>query len=107
MKRLIVVVLMMLVCGTALADKVSVPFECWPQDLKERFEARGYELSLDANDKTRSTWAFLLNEGSKYHIMTYRPVKVEELNMIREVSTESYFHNTADYSTTATEVSHR
>lgn len=87
--RLGLVVLFLMIHTTSFADMVSIPFSCYPKKMQASFEKRGYKLDLDGNDRTEDSWGFIVNKGNKFEVYTYKPITVEELEMLREVTWET------------------
>ena len=81
-KILIIALLLFCFIPSLRADEIQIPFSCYAKDLQKEFLERGYKLDLSGNDRTRDSWGFLKNEGSKYSLFTYASVTSEELNMI-------------------------
>ena len=81
----ILIILLLVLLGNAFADKIIVPFDCYPRELRARFEERGFKLDLSAIERTRDSWAFLVSEGQQYLIYTYKPVTQEDFDVIMEV----------------------
>ena len=85
MKILLILLILISISVNAFADKIIVPFECYPDEIVERFEAKGYQLEPHEYFRDENSWGFLKNEGSQYTIYTYKPVTKEELEDIRPI----------------------
>lgn len=77
--------LLMFLTLQARADQFVIPFDCYPKQIQEDFENRGYKLDLDGNERTKESWGFIENKGAEFIIYTYRSATDEELRMIIEV----------------------
>jgi len=75
----------MFLCNNLYADKLLVPFECYPKEVQKLYIENGLKLDLDRNDKTPDSWGFLINEGGQYWIYTYKPVTDEELYLMLKI----------------------
>lgn len=78
----------MFIATSAYSDKVSIPFDTYLKLMQVEFYERGYKLDLDGNNRTKESWGFIENRGNKFNIYTYKPITVEELEMIKEVTWE-------------------
>ena len=79
---------MCLSVNIAFADKLQIPFSCYPKKVQAVFMEYGLKLDLDGNDRTPESWGFLKNEGSEFWLYTYRGVTTEELEFIRDIMWE-------------------
>jgi len=84
MKTFIATILLLSFMTVCYADNIKVPFECYPQEIVKLFNDNGLKLEKDASTRDRDSWGFLVNEGSNYTIVTYKPVTISELEFIRE-----------------------
>ena len=89
MKKIALILILLFITSTAGADKLRVPFDCYPKEIQKMFLARGIQLDLDGNDRTRDSWGFIQNEGASYIIYTYKAINDEELTIVREIVLES------------------
>jgi len=89
MKKLILTLLFILITTHAFADKLEIYFDCYPKEVQEMFHKRGYKLDLSGNDRTRKSWGFIVSEGSRYFIYTYKALTMDELDMVKEVVMEA------------------
>ena len=78
--------LILLICSTAYADKIQVPFQCYPQKIQAEFQSEGLNLSLSDTIREKDTWGFLRNQGNKYEIETYYSVTLEEFDLIQQIT---------------------
>jgi hypothetical protein len=83
MKKLLVVILLMFIASVALADKLIIPFSCYPKEVQARLATKGFKVDLDPNDRDVNSWGFIVNEGTRYTLVTYMPVSIEELQIIQ------------------------
>ena len=84
MKKLITIILI-LIATTAHADKLIIPFDCYPTEVQEKFLTEGIKLDLDGNERTQESWGFLKNEGNQFIIYTYNSITIEELDIVMEI----------------------
>ena len=84
--------LIICICTVANADKLMIPYDCYPRELQQRFLENGYKLELDSTLREADSWGFLENEGSQYNIYTYKPLTDKELQDILEL-TNGYKNN--------------
>jgi len=87
MKYTILTILMVLFCVAVYADTIIVPFECYPQELQKAFAERGYKIELSGAVRGKDTWGFIENNGMSYKIHSYRSIKPQEFDDIREITT--------------------
>ncbi len=88
MKKIIFIILLLVVCNFAFADKLQIDFQCYPKELQAVFAKYGYKLDLRAEDRDKDSWAFLRSEGAKYYILTYYSVTEEDFNIVTKVTWE-------------------
>jgi len=86
MKR-IFLILFFVFClnGISFADKLIIPFSCWPQNLKTAFNETGRKLDLNSSDRDNNSWGYLVNEGSSFTIYTYKSVTNEDFQVIQDI----------------------
>ena len=82
MRKIGLIFIILLLSNTAFADLLEVPFGCYPKVLQEEFKKEGFKLDLDANERTKDSWGFIVSKGSEYLIYTYYPIKREDRNWI-------------------------
>ena len=75
----------MLIATNVWADKIQIPFSCYPRQLSEDFARHGYKVDVNAEDRTKDSWAFIKSEGSSFWLYTYYPVQDRDFEMIKEV----------------------
>jgi len=68
-----------------LADKLIVPFDCYPKEIQSGFAEAGMKLDLSGNDRTRESWGFIVNEGSQFVIYTYKNATPEDFKIIMDI----------------------
>ena len=86
MKKIILLISFLLFfVSIAFCDALVVPFSCYPLELQERFAEYNLKLDLDSIERTVDSWGFLVNEGTRYTIYTYRPATKEELGLLLEI----------------------
>ena len=92
MKIISLFIILFLFLNIALADELSVPFSCYPQELQKKFAQYKMKLDLNPAKRNRKSWGYLKNEGASYIIFTYKPVTLKEfqivLKIVREVERE-------------------
>ena len=65
----------------SFADQVDIPFGIYVEDFKEDSKEHGFDLY-----GTRDSDGFIRDNGMSTEILTYKPVKEEELNIIKKLS---------------------
>ena len=75
-------------CNNGYADKVRIPFSCFPKELSVQFKEAGLSVDVKAEDRTKDSWGFIKSEGNEYTIFTYDTVSTEELELIKQVAFE-------------------
>ena len=68
-----------------MADKLRIPFSCFPKEIQLDFQRKGLKLDLNGNDRTRDSWGFIMNEGNQYVIFTYRSLNNEDFDTVSEI----------------------
>ena len=89
MKRLILLLIFILITTNAFADKLGIPFSCYPRELQACFAKHGLKVDLSGNDRTYDSFGFIKNEGTEFWIYTYYNCTREELELIMKVIWES------------------
>lgn len=84
MKLAIVIMIMLLACGAAFADRIEIPFECYPKKVQSALLAKGFKVDLNGSDRSEDSWGLLENEGTRFSIITYRPITMKELQTVKE-----------------------
>lgn len=91
MKRIILLISFLLFFASSVfADKLMIPFDCYPLELQAKFAEHGLKLDLNGIERTEDSWGFLINEGSRFIIYTYQPITSEELTLIMEIILYKY-----------------
>jgi hypothetical protein len=85
MKRLICSLIIIFFATAVYADKIIIPFSCYPKEIQKRFAEKQKKVDLSQNDREQDSWAFIRSNGSDYEICTYAPVTIEELELIKSV----------------------
>lgn len=85
MKRFIILILLLVISGSAMADKFMVPHSCYPQKIVRKFAEYGLKLELSGEYRDKDSWGYLINEGNKFTIYTYYSVTEEERLMLLEI----------------------
>lgn len=77
--------MLLFITSNVYADKLCIPFSTYPKAIQKEFARVGKKLDLDANNRTESSWGFLVNKGTEFELYTYQNVTLEELDLIDEV----------------------
>lgn len=78
------IICVFILCSIVFADTIQIPFSCYPKDIQAKFEKVNKKVDLSANDRTEDSWAFINSKGTSYDIVTYAPVTLEELELIKK-----------------------
>lgn len=89
MKKLIIIIMIVLMHSVCLADELQLPFSCYPAKVQTQFANHGYKLDLSANDRDETSWGFLVSQGSKFSIFTYKSVTQKEFEDILKIIGEA------------------
>ena len=81
----IIVIFLLLWVGNVFADKLMIPFECYPKHIQTEFAKEGLKLDLDSVSRTEDSWGYLVNEGTRFIIYTYHPVTNNELQLVMDI----------------------
>ena len=76
----------MLITTNALADKLIIEFDCYPKELQKLYLETGRKLDMNGNDRTEDSWGFIVNEGQRYIIYTYKPATEDDFNVIKDIT---------------------
>ena len=109
---------MCLLVNMAFADKLQVPFPCYPKKMQTVYAKHGIKLDLNAEDRTspawfirklyqyknakwfdkvynsrvivpyKGSWGFIKSEGNCFWIYTYYSLKTEDFEFIRDIMWE-------------------
>lgn len=87
MKKIILTIAFVLIATTALADKIQIPYTCWPDEIVK--EAKKFNLKIEKTESVRfkDSFGYIKNLGSSYEIYTYRPVTAKDLEDIKTFAT--------------------
>ena len=88
-KILFVLITFLFLCEASLADRIVVPFTCYPREVQQKFADNGMKLDLDPNERTKDSWGFIENRGQEFYIMTYKHATIDELNLIKKIIFET------------------
>ena len=77
MRIALILIIILLLCNVAYADKLGIPFDCYPKAIQEAFAEEGLKVDFRAEDRTKDSWGFIQSEGSRYYIYTYHPIPRE------------------------------
>ena len=77
---------MLLLCDFAYADKVHIPFTCWPIKIIKEGQKCGLKIDKNGDDRTVDSFAHIENNGSYYYIVTYESATIEELDKIKNIA---------------------
>ena len=77
----------------AHADKLTLPFGCYPRELQAKFEEYDIKLDLDGADRTYDSWGYLHNEGNKFTLYSYRSATLDDMEIINEICHEHWGRN--------------
>lgn len=89
MKKAMLIIVFMFITTSLFADRVDIPFSCYPKKIQAAFAERGKKLDLSANDRTDDSWGFIESKGSNYSIYTYEPLDIpKELEEIQKIVSE-------------------
>jgi hypothetical protein len=85
MKKIILTIAILLITSLAYSYELKIPFSCYPKDLQDDFADKGIKLDLSGNDRTPDSWGFIDNRGSNFIICTYKPLDIEELELVKKI----------------------
>lgn len=85
MRRFLFILVLFLFITSAYADEFRIPFPCFPKQLQARFAEYNRKLDLDGNDRTKDSWGFIENKGTRFIIYTYYSATEEDLNIIMAI----------------------
>ena len=88
-KILFLLLLVLFITQYCFPDQLIIPFECNPKQIQKAFKAHGIKLDLSGNDKTKHSWGFLQNEGSRYVIYTYKLIDKKDLELVQQIVMET------------------
>ena len=77
--------LLLISTNLVFADKLKIPYSCYPKEIQANFLDIGRKLDLSGNDRTRDSWGFLVNEGSEFTIYTYKGATEEDLKAVMDI----------------------
>jgi len=80
-----IAVLLLMCASMAYADKLIIPFDCYPKEIQTQFAETGRKLDLSGNDRTRESWGFIVNEGSQFTIYTYKSASQEDFTVMMNI----------------------
>lgn len=83
--KTIFIILFLLCAYKVNADEISVPFECYPKELKQEFKLKGLKLDINSIDKTENSWGYLINKGDSFVIYTYKDATQEDFYTIQKI----------------------
>ena len=84
MRVLMSLLVALIISLPAFADKLIIPFDCYPKQLQAAFATQGLKLDLSGVDRTDDSWGFLENQGTRFILYTYNPVQDWELKLLLE-----------------------
>ena len=85
--------ILMFSCSIALADKIEIPFQCFPKEIQKSFKQYGIKLDLSGNDRSQDSWGFIQNEGSRYNLFSYNLLTIKELELVGKIIVENLNEN--------------
>jgi len=74
--------LLLMSTNLVFADKLIVPYDCYPKEMQAEFAKTGRKLDLSGNDRTKNSWGFIVNEGSQFIIYTYKGATQDDFSAI-------------------------
>ena len=83
MRLSIIVILILLIASLSYADTFKIYYDCFPREVQKIFKDNGFNLDLDANDRTPNSWGFIRSEGEWFSINSYKPATAEEMEKLR------------------------
>ena len=87
MKKLILAFFIIFVSTSlAFSDQFIIPYSCWPAELQREFKNYGFKLDLTGDPRTKDSFGYILNQGDKYTIFTYKSATSEEMAVILEIT---------------------
>ena len=63
MKYIIILFLFLSVSLFAYADKIQIPFSCYPKELQKVFKDNGIKLDLDGNERDKDVLNWISSKG--------------------------------------------
>jgi len=88
MKQIALILILLFITASCLADEFRIPFSVYPKELQKQFADTGRKLDLSGNDRTEDSWGFLENKGSNVSIFTYYSATDEDLSLIMKLIME-------------------
>ena len=78
-------ILFVFICNLCFADKLIIPFDVYPKEVRKEFKKYGFKLDLNGNDRTKKSWGFIVNEGTHFTIYTYESINAKELELTQKI----------------------
>ena len=69
----------------AFSDILKIPSSCWPLELQARFKEGGRKLDLNAIERTKDSWGFIVSKGTSFELVTYQSTTDEDFAFIQKV----------------------
>ncbi len=85
MKRLFLFLISSVLIFSVHADKMIIPFDCYPRKIQNEFAKYGLKLDLYGEERTPDSWGFIVNEGTQFIIYTYKSATPRDFNIIMNV----------------------
>jgi hypothetical protein len=77
----LVVVCFASVMPSSQADEVRIPFAVYVEDFKKDAKEQGLDLYDNRNSD-----GFIQNKGQEFYVFTYKPISMEHLDLIKELT---------------------